>query len=87
MAVIVQNRNGGEVMLLNPSEKGLKYSLEIKHKKALTNTGKRKIGDDGRQLKLSDTQLAWRAGYLQAQKDSANAFKHKHPRYKSKNKR
>ena len=86
MAVIVKNSKGNNVMLLNPSEKGLKYSLEIKHKKALTNNGKRKIGEDGRQVRLNDTQLAWRAGYLQAQKDSAKAFKSKHPRYKSKGK-
>ena len=42
MAVIVKNSKGNNVMLLNPSEKGLKYSLEIKNKKALipqsTNT-------------------------------------------------
>lgn len=84
MAVVVQNRQGNDVVLLNPAEKGLKYSLELKHKKALTNTGRRKMGKDGKQVKLTNEQLAFRSGYLQAQKDSAKAFKSKHPRYKRK---
>lgn len=71
-------------VLLNPSEKSLKYSIELRHKKALTNTGKRKMDKNGRQKKLTKEQLAFRAGYLQHQKDSNKAFKAKHPRYKRK---
>jgi hypothetical protein len=71
-------------VLLNPAEKGLKYSIEIKHKKALTNNGKRKLDKNGKQKKLTKEQIAYRAGYLAHQKDSNKAFKAKHPRYKSK---
>ena len=70
-------------VLLNPSEKGLKYSIELKHKKALTNMGKRKMDKKtGKQKRLTKEQLAYRAGYLEHQKDSNRAFKSKHPRYK-----
>lgn len=72
-------------VLLNPSEKGLKYSLEMKYKRALTNMGKRKIDKKtGHQKKLSKEQLAYRAGYLAHQKDSNRAFRAKHPIYKRK---
>lgn len=72
-------------VLLNPSEKGLKYSLELKHKKALTNDGKRKMDKEtGKQVRLTKEQLAYRAGYLAHQKDSNNAYRAKHPRYKRK---
>lgn len=72
-------------VLLNPSEKGLKYSIELKHKKALTNMGKRKMDKKtGKQKRLTKEQLAYRAGYLAHQKDSNRAFKSKHPRYKRK---
>ena len=71
-------------MLLNPAEKGLKYAIEIKHKKALTNDGKRKLDENGKQIRLTKEQIAFRAGYLQHQKDSNKAFRSKHPRYKRK---
>ena len=72
-------------VLLNPAEKGLKYSIELRHKKALTNMGKRKIDKKtGKQKRLSKEELAYRAGYLAHQKDSQNAFRAKHPRYKRK---
>ena len=72
-------------MLLNPSERALKYFLELKHKKALTNDGHRKFDKNtGKQIKLTKEQLAFRAGYLAHQKDSNKAFMSKHPRYKRK---
>lgn len=72
-------------VLLNPSEKALKYSIEIKHKKALTNAGKRKIDKKtGKTKVLTKEQLAFRAGYLAHQKDSNKAYRAKHPRYKRK---
>ena len=81
MAVVTKNGS----MLLNPGEKALKYAIEIKHKKALTNNGRRKIDKKtGKQLRLTKEQLAYRAGYLAHQKDSNRAFKAKHPRYKRK---
>jgi hypothetical protein len=74
-------------VLLNPSEKGRKYSIELKHGRAITNDGKRKIDKKTGMTKLlTKEQLAYRAGYLAHQKDSNNAFRFKHPRYKRKTK-
>ena len=79
--------NSSGVVLLNPSEKALKYTLELRHKKALTNGGKRKIDfKTGKQKRLTKEQLAYRAGYLSHQKDSCRAFMSKHPNYKRKKK-
>lgn len=81
----VKSKSGKTVYLLNPSERAKKFSIEMKHKKALTNNGKRKIDDKtGKQVKLSGKQMAFRAGYLAHQKDSNKAFKSKHPRYRRK---
>ena len=79
------NSNNKEVVLLNPSERAKKYAIELMHKKALTNLGKRKIDKStGKQQKLTGKQLAYRAGYLAHQKDSNRAFRFKHPKYKRK---
>lgn len=78
--------NTGSV-LLNPSEKGMKYAFELKTKHAITNAGKRKIDKKtGRTKKLTKEQLAFRAGYLEHQKDSNRAFRAKHKNYKRKTK-
>lgn len=72
-------------VLLNPAEKGLKYSLELKHKKALTNDGKRKMDKKtGKQIRLTKEQLAWRSGWLAHQQECNKAYRAKHPRYKRK---
>ena len=71
-------------VLLNPSERARKYSIELKHKKALTNSGRRKMDKNGKQKYLTKEQCAYRAGYLAHQKDSNKAFRAKHPRYKRK---
>ena len=80
MAFVTENGS----VLLNPSEKGLKYAIEMKHKKALTNKGKRKLDKKGKQKKLTKEQIAYRAGYLAHQKDCNKAFRAKHPRYRRK---
>lgn len=74
-------------VLLNPAEKSRKYSIEMKHKKALTNDGHRKFDENGKQIKLTNEQLAYRAGYLTACSDSQKCFKSKHPNYKSNRKK
>lgn len=72
-------------VLLNPAEKGLKYTIELRHKKAITNDGQRKIDKNtGKQIKLTKEQLAYRSGYLSSCHDSQKAFRAKHPRYKRK---
>lgn len=73
-------------VLLNPAEKGRKYAFEMKTKQAVTNDFRRKKDDSGRNLKLTKEQLAYRAGYLDAHKDSNKAYKAKHPNYRRKTK-
>ena len=75
--VIGEIEDGTKVTLLNPSGKGEKYSQELHTGKRLTNDLKKKKGEDGKPLGMTDTQKAWRSGYLQARKDSANAYNSK----------
>lgn len=82
MAVVT--RSGS--VLLNPSERAFKFSLEMKHGRALTNDGHRKT-KNGEPVRLTKEQMAYRAGYLQHQKDGNNVFKAKHPSYRRKTKR
>lgn len=85
MAVVVQNKKGNDVMLLNPFEKGQKMFCELREDVHFTNDMQHyKTNKDGKPRRLSDTQKAYRSGYLQAQKDSRHAFRAKHPRYKNK---
>ena len=73
-------------VLLNPNERAGKFAKEIKQKKAYTNDGYRKLNDNGKQIKLTKEQLAFRAGYLAHATDSQKAFKSKHPSYRRKTK-
>lgn len=84
MAVSVTNRRGKKVTLLNPSEKARKFLVELNYDVALTNDGEQKTKRNGKLKTLSDTQKAFRAGYLAHQKDCNRAFKHKHPNYRRK---
>jgi hypothetical protein len=72
-----KNKKGQDYALLNPSEKGGKYAHEMKTGIAQTNLGEVKLNKKGQPKKLSLKQKAFRAGYLSAQKDSANAYKAK----------
>lgn len=76
MAVVVKTRRGKEVTLLNPSEKGNKFANELRNNCKQTNDGHFKLNRHGQCIELNDAERAYRAGYLAAQKDSANAFKH-----------
>lgn len=62
-------KNGKYIVLLTPSEKGKKYSMELSGKYPLTNDGKYKLGKDGLVHELSESQLAYRSGYLDARQD------------------
>ena len=57
----IKLKNG--IVLRNPAEKAKRYARQMKNG-CVTETGQ----------KLSATDLAFRAGYLQARRDSANAF-------------
>lgn len=70
MAWVGKNRKGKTVMLLNPKEKAEKFVFEIKQKKRVSNDMSIIKGP------LTKEQQAYRAGYLDARKDSAKAYKH-----------
>lgn len=66
MAVVIKSKSGKKIVLLNPAEKGKRYSRQIKSGK-VNETGK----------KLKKTDIAFRLGYLQARQDNADCFKSK----------
>ena len=72
----VKNRKGRTVTLLNPAQKGQKFAFELKAGKKVTNIGDVKLGKNGRAVELTETEAAYRSGYLDARKDSAKVFKH-----------
>ncbi|MBE5732723.1 MAG: hypothetical protein E7353_06780 [Clostridiales bacterium] len=72
----VKNKKGKMVTLLNPSEKGAKFADELRNGVKLTNKGELKWDSaSGKPERLTKEQRSYRAGYLDARKDSANAFK------------
>ena len=75
MSVTVMSRKGKKVVLLNPSEKGAKFAKELKQGVKRTNSGSFKLDKNKKSIHLSKEDRAYRAGYLDARKDSANAFK------------
>ncbi len=75
MARVVENRDGKKVTLLNPHEKGKKYAEEIKNGIRVTNDGEIKRNENGIPMELTKEGKAYRAGYLDARKDAANAYK------------
>lgn len=76
MSTRITTRKGKTITLLNPSEKGEKYADELRNNIRYTNDGKYKADKDGVVDSLSKTQRAYRSGYLDARKDSANCYKH-----------
>ena len=68
-------KNGKDVILLNPAEKGKKYAKELKDNIHLTNDFAIKKDDHGKSIELTKSSRAYRAGYLASRKDSANAYK------------
>ena len=67
MAKIIKTRKGNKVVLRNPAEKGKRYARQLKSG-TVVETGK----------KLSNTDRAFRIGYLTARSDNAKAYKSKH---------
>ena len=74
MAVVGKGKKGQDVVLLNPSEKGTKYCLELTSKKHFYNNLTPKKDENGRDKLLSPEAKAYRKGYIQAQKDSAKVY-------------
>lgn len=76
MAVKVKDRRGRTVTLRNPAEKGEKYAYEMKHGYN-ASTG----------ASLNHQQRAYRAGYLDARKDSAKCWKAQQKKKKTRTKK
>ena len=75
MAVEYIGRNRKVTVLLNPAEKGRKFADEIKAKTKLTHRGQVKVDyKTGEIMELTKAERAYRAGYLDARKDSAKAY-------------
>ena len=92
MARPYKTKKGKDITLLTPSEKGAKFAHELRTGERVTNAGEQKLDENGKPIKIGkktarDLQArAYRAGYLDAQKDSAKAFKKKNPNYVRKTK-
>ena len=70
------NPKTGEVkVLLNPALKARKYAIEMKRNVRYCNDGTLKVNRYGYPIRLSQKGKSYRAGYLQARKDSANCYK------------
>lgn len=69
----MESKKRSKVKYCNPSVRSAKCCADLKAKKD-TYTGK----------KLTDTQAAWRAGYLQSQRDGMEAYKRSKEFYKGK---
>lgn len=61
--------------MLNPAEKGRKYSAELKAGIRATNNHEVKRDKNGKKITLTKSQRSWRSGYLTALKDNAKAYK------------
>ena len=85
MAVVVKSRTGKDVVLLNPSEKAKKFSAELKNGIRFTNNGEVKVDKDNQPLALSDSQRAFRSGYLQSRTDGSKVYKAKKAKRKKSN--
>jgi hypothetical protein len=63
MATVIKTKTGKKVVLYNPAEKGKRYARQLRNGK-VAETGK----------KLTNTDKAYRAGYLSARSDNAKAY-------------
>ena len=68
------NKKGEVKTLLNPSEKAAKYAYELKNEVLITNDKQLKKNKTGNPKRISDSQIAFRRGYLKARSDNAKAF-------------
>ena len=71
----VKTKKGKTITLLNPSEKARKYASELRTGMRYTNEGNYKPDKNG-EIGLTPESRAYRAGYLDARKDDAKAYKH-----------
>ena len=70
---VVSNKNGRKIYLFNPDEKARKYLAELKIGSKLTNMIEPKL-ENGKLIRLSKKDKAYRIGYLNARKDNSKAY-------------
>lgn len=75
--VRVKDKTGKEKTLLTPTGKVAKYKAEMKNGVCITNDGKRKKDEKGREKKLTKAQRAYRAGYVNALGEQSAIYKKK----------
>ena len=71
----IKTKKGKTITVLNPAQKGRKFASELNTGMHYTNDGSYKPDRNG-EIGLTDTQKAYRSGYLDARKDNAKAYKH-----------
>lgn len=76
--VIVEFNDGDTAVLLTPAGRAQKFANELKDGVKTRNDGTIVMDEYGYPVDLISTQRAYRAGYLEARKDSAKAYKAKH---------
>ena len=77
MAVTITTKKGKKMKMLNPSEKGNKFAKELSLGYHHTNDMQFKTDKNGEVKPLTREERAYRSGYLDARKDSANCWKAK----------
>ena len=75
MAKTVTTKKGKTLRFLNPAEKARKFANELSTGIRKTNDGRYKADKNG-DVGLTKEGRAYRAGYLDARKDGAKAWKH-----------
>ena len=70
---VLTNKNGKKIYLLNPDEKARKYLAELKVGSKLTNMIEPKL-INGKLIRLSKEDKAYRVGYLNVRKDNSKAY-------------
>ena len=82
MATVIK-KGKKKIVLLNPAEKGRKAAAELRVGIHATNDQKVKRDKRGNAIPLTDTEKAYRSGYLAARRDSAKCWKAKRAKKKA----
>lgn len=72
--VAVEFNDGTKTTLLTPAGKATKYAMELRDGKHYTNDFEVKKDKKDREKRLTDLERAYRAGYLDNQKDAHKAY-------------
>ena len=82
--VVREEGTDREQTLLSPSQRGAKFSQELREGRRYFNNGVPREDEQGASVPLSDAQRSYRAGYLDCQRDNARIFRKRNPEYQRK---